>query len=92
MYIYHFIYVLFRLNMEVDRMGSARKPASHLYPVAPPFDIAYRNGKVSSPARPHTHNAAEIYYTLTDLHQNRDENDPIQIRPVKSGYCKKCIR
>ena len=67
MYIYHFIYVLFRLNMEVDRMGSARKPASHLYPVAPPFDIAYRNGKVSSPARPHTHNAAEIYYTLTDL-------------------------
>lgn len=31
------------------------------------FDIAYRNGSSSCPVLPHTHNALEIYFTLTDL-------------------------
>ena len=43
------------------------KTTTYMYPVVPPFDIAYRNGIVSHPAGPHTHNAAEIYFTLTDL-------------------------
>lgn len=38
-----------------------------LYPVAPPFDIVYRNGISEYPVGPHTHNAAELYLTLTDL-------------------------
>ena len=38
-----------------------------MFPVAPPFDVAYRNESVSNPVGPHTHNAAEIYFTLTDL-------------------------
>lgn len=40
---------------------------TYMFPVAPPFDIAYRNESVSHPVGPHTHNAAEIYFTLTDL-------------------------
>ncbi|MCR5092415.1 MAG: AraC family transcriptional regulator [Lachnospiraceae bacterium] len=38
-----------------------------MYPVAPPFDILYRNEAVAYPVGPHSHNAAELYYTLTDL-------------------------
>ncbi len=40
---------------------------TYMFPVAPPFDVAYRNESVSYPVGPHTHNAAEIYYTMTDL-------------------------
>lgn len=32
-----------------------------------PFDIVYRNNSTSFPVKPHTHNALEIYFTLTDL-------------------------
>ena len=39
----------------------------YTYPVAPPFDVVYRNAKAPYPVGPHTHNAAELYLTLTDL-------------------------
>lgn len=32
-----------------------------------PYDIVYKNSKSSSPVKPHTHNALELYFTLTDL-------------------------
>ena len=32
-----------------------------------PYELAYRNNGTSSPARPHTHNALELYLTLSDL-------------------------
>ena len=32
-----------------------------------PYELAYRNNGTSSPARPHTHNALEIYLTMSDL-------------------------
>lgn len=32
-----------------------------------PFDVVYRKSRTSSPVKPHTHNALEIYFTLTDL-------------------------
>ncbi|MCR5249220.1 MAG: AraC family transcriptional regulator [Lachnospiraceae bacterium] len=38
-----------------------------LFPVDPPFDAAYRNADAPVPVGPHSHNAAEIYFTLTDL-------------------------
>ena len=38
-----------------------------MYPVAPPIDVAYRKGLVPYPVGPHSHNAAELYFTLTDL-------------------------
>ena len=40
---------------------------TYMFPVAPPFHVAYRKENVSNPVGPHTHNAAEIYFTLTDL-------------------------
>ncbi len=38
-----------------------------MFPVAPPFDVVYRNAVAPSPVGPHSHNAVEIYLTLTDL-------------------------
>jgi AraC-like DNA-binding protein len=38
-----------------------------MYPVAPPMDVVYRNATAPYPVGPHSHNAAELYYTLTDL-------------------------
>lgn len=38
-----------------------------MFPVAPPFDVAYRHETAPFPVGPHSHNAAEIYFTLTDL-------------------------
>lgn len=32
-----------------------------------PFQIVYRKSSTSTPVKPHTHNALEIYFTLTDL-------------------------
>lgn len=32
-----------------------------------PYDIVYRNNSTSCPVKPHTHNALEIYFTLTNL-------------------------
>lgn len=32
-----------------------------------PYDIVYKNNKSFSPVKPHTHNALELYFTLTDL-------------------------
>lgn len=32
-----------------------------------PFDVVYRKSSTSTPVNPHTHNALEIYFTLTDL-------------------------
>ncbi len=37
------------------------------YAVNHSFDVVYRNQGTSSPVIPHTHNALEIYFTLTDL-------------------------
>ena len=38
-----------------------------MYPVAAPIDVAYRHATAPYPVGPHTHNAVEIYFTLTDL-------------------------
>ena len=38
-----------------------------LFPVAPPYDMVYKNEATDDPVGPHSHNAAELYYTLTDL-------------------------
>lgn len=38
-----------------------------LFPVAPPYDMVYKNEATDSPVGPHSHNAAELYYTLSDL-------------------------
>jgi AraC-like DNA-binding protein len=38
-----------------------------LFPVAPPYDMVYKNEVTEDPVGPHSHNAAELYYTLTDL-------------------------
>ena len=37
------------------------------FPISSPFDAAYRNSSSQSPVVPHSHNAAELYFTLTDL-------------------------
>lgn len=37
------------------------------FPVAPPFDIIYKHGHIQQPVGPHSHDAIEIYYTLSDL-------------------------
>lgn len=38
-----------------------------MFPVAPPFHATYKKESAAYPVRPHAHNAAELYYTLTDL-------------------------
>ncbi len=38
-----------------------------MFPVAPPYDMVYRKESTDHPVGPHSHNAAELYYTLTDL-------------------------
>lgn len=37
------------------------------FPVNDPYDAAYRNNSPRDPVGPHSHNAVEIYLTLTDL-------------------------
>ena len=37
------------------------------FPVAAPFDVVYRNSDSDSPVGPHSHNAVELYFTLSDL-------------------------
>ncbi len=37
------------------------------FPVAAPFDIVYKNSISDSPVGPHSHNAVELYFTLSDL-------------------------
>lgn len=37
------------------------------YAVDDPFGIVYRNNSTPNPVGPHTHNALEIYFTLSDL-------------------------
>ena len=37
------------------------------FPVAAPFDIVYKNSLSDSPVGPHSHNAVELYFTLSDL-------------------------
>ncbi len=44
-----------------------KKAGISLFPVDPPYDAAYRNANAPVPVGPHSHNAAEIYFTLTDL-------------------------
>ena len=46
---------------------SRRATGTAMFPVAPPFDVVYRNATAPSPVGPHSHNAAEIYFTLTEL-------------------------
>ena len=38
-----------------------------MFPVAPPFDVVYRNAAAPVPVGPHSHNAVELYLTLTEL-------------------------
>lgn len=37
------------------------------FPVAAPFDIAYKHSQTATPVGPHSHNAVELYFTLSDL-------------------------
>lgn len=37
------------------------------FSVERPFEVVYRKSSTSTPVKPHTHNALEIYFTLTDL-------------------------
>ena len=48
-------------------MANTKERQISTYLVAPPYDVAYRNAKAPYPVGPHSHNAAELYYTLTDL-------------------------
>ena len=33
------------------------------FPVAAPFDIAYKHSKTATPVGPHSHNAVELYFS-----------------------------
>ena len=35
--------------------------------VAAPFDVAYKHSQTATPVGPHSHNAVELYFSLTDL-------------------------
>ncbi len=37
------------------------------FPVAAPYDVAYKHSQTATPVGPHSHNAAELYFTLSDL-------------------------
>lgn len=37
------------------------------FPVPAPFDMVYRNSYTDSPVGPHSHDAVELYFTLSDL-------------------------
>lgn len=37
------------------------------FPVAAPFDAAYKHSQTATPVGPHSHNAVELYFTLSDL-------------------------
>ena len=37
------------------------------FPVAAPFDVAYKYSQTATPVGPHSHNAVELYFTLSDL-------------------------
>ncbi len=50
--------------MPSENMNKSEKPLFH---VSPPFDMAYRNSATNSPVGPHSHNATEFYFTLTNL-------------------------
>lgn len=60
-----------------------KKPEVPLYYVGSPYDIAYRNSVSEFPVGPHSHNAAEFYYTLTDL-PDVLLNDTVQAVPAGS--------
>lgn len=44
-----------------------KTPTTLTFPIAPPYDIIYRNNRIDYPVGPHSHNAVELYYTLSDL-------------------------
>lgn len=50
-----------------DQISSKEPKKQLMFPVAPPFDVAYKKESAAYPVGPHAHNAAELYYTLTDL-------------------------
>lgn len=50
-----------------DRRHSSSDKAAPLFSVSPPYEMAYRNEISPNSAEPHSHNATELYYTLTDL-------------------------
>ena len=54
-------------NGEIMSENNVKNIGISMFPVAPPFDVAYRNEKAPYPVGPHSHNAAELYFTLTDL-------------------------
>ena len=37
------------------------------FPVTAPFDVAYKYSQTATPVGPHSHNAVELYFTLSDL-------------------------
>ena len=55
--------------------------ATPTFHVAPPFDVAYRNSATLAPVRPHSHNATEFYFTLTEL-PDVLTNDTVQAVPA----------
>lgn len=47
--------------------NTSNTPNILTFPVAAPFDAFYRNNHTDSPVGPHSHNAVELYFTLSDL-------------------------
>lgn len=37
------------------------------FPITPPYDVIYRNNRIDYPVGPHSHNAVELYFTLSHL-------------------------
>lgn len=50
-----------------DKATIQQQTAVPYFAVNDSFEIVYRNNSTSCPVLPHTHNALEIYFTLTDL-------------------------
>ena len=47
--------------------NNKKRPFTLTFPVAAPFDMAYKNDSPAYPVGPHSHNAVELYLTLSDL-------------------------
>lgn len=57
----------YRGEAMADGRHITKDKAAPLFSVSPPYEMAYRNEVSPNPAEPHSHNATELYYTLTDL-------------------------
>ncbi len=47
--------------------GQTRTQGILNFPIIAPFDLFYRNHRIDYPVGPHSHDGAELYFTLSDL-------------------------